>query len=148
MCFGHCVFGLGRDVRNLNDPTLKHGSARRRSAARSDRSALEELLESEWEAKVGRRLMDISFTAVNESHLCIAQSCSRLDQPVQHRLQIEGRALMTLSTSAVAVCCCKDSRSSFRSRVFSMAMTAWASKGREDSPSNVAALCGSFRIKN
>ena len=32
--------------------------------------------------------------------------------------------LMTLSTSAVAVCCCSDSRSSFSSRVFSMAMTA------------------------
>ena len=35
---------------------------------------------------------------------------------------------MTLSTSAVAVCCCSDSRSSFSSRVFSMAMTAWAAK--------------------
>ena len=35
---------------------------------------------------------------------------------------------MTLSTSAVAVCCCSDSRSSLSSRVFSMAMTAWAAK--------------------
>src|SRR5215468_7092061 len=32
---------------------------------------------------------------------------------------------MTLSTSAVAVCCCSDSRSSLSRRVFSMAMTAW-----------------------
>jgi hypothetical protein len=32
--------------------------------------------------------------------------------------------LMTLRTSAVAVCCCKDSRSSLSRRVFSMAMTA------------------------
>jgi hypothetical protein len=36
--------------------------------------------------------------------------------------------LMTLSTSAVAVCCWSDSRSSFSNRVFSMAMTAWAAK--------------------
>ena len=36
--------------------------------------------------------------------------------------------LMTLSTSAVAVCCCSDSRSSLSRRVFSMAMTAWAAK--------------------
>ena len=36
--------------------------------------------------------------------------------------------LMTLSTSAVAVCCCRDSRSSLSRRVFSMAMTAWAAK--------------------
>ena len=35
---------------------------------------------------------------------------------------------MTLSTSAVAVCCCSDSRNSLSSRVFSMAMTAWAAK--------------------
>ena len=36
--------------------------------------------------------------------------------------------LITLSTSAVAVCCCRYSRSSFSSRVFSMAMTACAAK--------------------
>src|SRR5438552_2382804 len=36
--------------------------------------------------------------------------------------------LMTLSTSAVAVCCCSDCLSSFNSRVFSMAMTAWLAK--------------------
>jgi hypothetical protein len=34
----------------------------------------------------------------------------------------------TFSTSAVAVCCCSGSRSSFSSRVFSMAMTAWLAK--------------------
>src|SRR5262249_22955115 len=36
--------------------------------------------------------------------------------------------LMTLSTSAVAVCRCNESRSSLRSRVFSMAITAWRAK--------------------
>ena len=35
---------------------------------------------------------------------------------------------MTLSTSAVAVCCCSDSRSSLSRRVFSMAMTACVAK--------------------
>ena len=33
---------------------------------------------------------------------------------------------MTLSTSAVAVCCASDSRSSLSNRAFSMAMTAWS----------------------
>jgi hypothetical protein len=36
--------------------------------------------------------------------------------------------LMTLSTSAVAVYCCSDSRSSLSNRVFSIAMTAWLAK--------------------
>ena len=46
-----------------------------------------------------------------------------------------GELLMTFSTSEVAVCCSSDSdrssvrwRSSLSSRVFSMAMTAWAAK--------------------
>jgi hypothetical protein len=39
-----------------------------------------------------------------------------------------GEVLMIRSTSAVAVCCCNDSRSSLRSRVFSMAITACAAK--------------------
>src|SRR5262249_13477637 len=36
--------------------------------------------------------------------------------------------LITLSTSAVAVCCCSDSRSSLSNRAFSIAMTACAAK--------------------
>ena len=39
-----------------------------------------------------------------------------------------GDELMTRSTSAVAVCCSSDCRNSLSSRVFSMAMTAWAAK--------------------
>ena len=39
-----------------------------------------------------------------------------------------GELLMTLRTSAVAVCCSSDCLSSLSSRVFSMAMTAWAAK--------------------
>ena len=46
---------------------------------------------------------------------------------------------MTLSTSAVAVCCCSDSESSrvrccsaSNSRVFSMAITAWVGEGRDE----------------
>ena len=48
----------------------------------------------------------------------------RIDQRIEHRLRSNVERLMTLSTSAVAVCCCSDSRSSLSSRVFSMAMTA------------------------
>jgi len=39
-----------------------------------------------------------------------------------------GDELIMPSTSAVAVCCSSDSRSSFNKRVFSKAMTAWAAK--------------------
>ena len=50
-------------------------------------------------------------------------------------LRSNAERLMTLSTSAVAVCCCSDSlkssvrwRNSFSRRVFSMAMTACLAK--------------------
>jgi hypothetical protein len=39
-----------------------------------------------------------------------------------------GELEMTCNTSAVAVCCANDSRSSLSSRAFSMAMTAWLAK--------------------
>ena len=48
---------------------------------------------------------------------------------LQHQVrQSNADRPMTSSTSAVAVCCSSDSRSSFSSRAFSMAMTAWAAK--------------------
>ena len=58
----------------------------------------------------------------------VAKPCGELDQRIEHGLQIEVERLMTLSTSAVAVCCwSKDGApSSLRRRMFSMAMTAWA----------------------
>src|SRR5215813_14143727 len=39
-----------------------------------------------------------------------------------------GELLITWRTSDVAVCCCRDSRSSLSRRVFSMAMRAWLAK--------------------
>ena len=45
-----------------------------------------------------------------------------LQHGLEHRLQLAGRTADDLSTSAVAVCCCSDSRSSLSRRVFSMAI--------------------------
>jgi hypothetical protein len=41
---------------------------------------------------------------------------------------LPGEALITSSTSAVAVCCSKASRCSSINRAFSIAITAWAAK--------------------
>ena len=49
---------------------------------------------------------------------------------VEDRLELTG---MICNTSAVAVCCSSDSRSSVNSRVFSIAMTAWSAKVRTNS---------------
>ena len=58
------------------------------------------------------------------SHSCAADSTSVSSTVCRSKVE----RLMTLSTSAVAVCCCSDSRSSLSRRVFSIAMTACAAK--------------------
>ena len=63
-----------------------------------------------------------------------AQSGRRLDQRIEHRLQIERRAADDLEHVGGGGLLLQDSkdlvrsRSSLSSRVFSMAMTAWAAK--------------------
>ena len=65
--------------------------------------------------------------AISASHSRAADSASVSSTVCRSNVE----RLMTLSTSAVAVCCCSDSRSSLSSRVFSIAMTAWAAKLRD-----------------
>src|SRR5215510_579130 len=62
--------------------------------------------------------------AITASHSCAADSTSVLSSVCRSKVD----RLMILSTSAVAVCCCSDSRSSLSRRVFSMAMAAWSAK--------------------
>ena len=64
------------------------------------------------------------IVALSASHSRAADSTSVLSTACRSKVE----RLMTLSTSAVAVCCCSDSRSSLSSRVFSIAITAWAAK--------------------
>ena len=77
----------------------------------------------------------IALGQVHDAELGPADAHRVLQHGLEHRLQLAGRAEMTCSTSEVAVCCSSDSvrssvrwRSSLSSRVFSMAMTAWAAK--------------------
>src|SRR5262249_11514400 len=64
------------------------------------------------------------MTAWSASQRRTADSTSVLSTALRSKVE----RLMTLSTSAVAVCCWSDSRSSLSSRGFSMAMTALAAK--------------------
>ena len=52
----------------------------------------------------------------------------RLDERVEHRLQIKGRAADDLEDIGGRGLLLQDSRSSLSSRVFSIAITAWAAK--------------------
>src|SRR6266566_1832322 len=78
----------------------------------------------------GRRLLLQRFAELTAARLNLVEQTHVLDS--NHGLvgkrgdQLD--PLITLSTSAVAVCCSKDSRSSFSSRAFSIAITAWLAK--------------------
>src|SRR5512132_1483990 len=64
------------------------------------------------------------MAAISASQSRAADSTSVLSTDLRSKVE----RLMIFSTSAVAVCCCNDSRSSLSRRVFSMAMTAWLAK--------------------
>ena len=64
------------------------------------------------------------MAAMSASHSRAADSTSVSSTGCRSKVE----RLITLSTSAVAVCCCSNSRSSLSSRVFSMAITAWSAK--------------------
>ena len=74
------------------------------------------------------RVKTVAIVKKQVAVLGLADAHRIREHGLEHRLQSPGEELMTLSTSAVAVCCWRDSRSSLSSRVFSMAMTAWAAK--------------------
>ena len=88
----------------------------------------------------GRRSMRRNAEAspsrsIRRAELSLAHPHRLLEHRLEHRLELAGERQMTLSTSAVAVCCCSDSVSSrvracssSNSRVFSIAMTAWSAK--------------------
>ena len=74
----------------------------------------------------GDRSKRIAVAQPDRAELGLAEPRRVLQHRLEHRLQARrANELMTCNTSAVAVCCCSDSRSSLSSRVFSMAMTAW-----------------------
>ena len=62
------------------------------------------------------------MAAISASHSRAANSTKVSSTVCRSKVE----RLITLSTSALAVCCCSDSRSSPTRRVFSMAMTAWS----------------------
>ena len=65
-----------------------------------------------------------AIDAISASHSSAANSTSASSTVCSSNVE----RLITFSTSAVAVCCCSNSRSSLSSRVFSMAMTACPAK--------------------
>ena len=71
--------------------------------------------------------------AARSRHVGLAQERPTFDQRIEHRLQSKAERLITLSTSAVAVCCSSDRQfvvraQSSNSRTFSIAITAWSAK--------------------
>src|SRR5215813_8952801 len=90
-----------------------------------------------------RRVVDGSHPPWSLRPHCCKRDLGRGLSSASHRLAADSTSvsrtlgkskverLMTLSTLAVAVCCCNDSRSSLSNRVFSMAITAWLASTSE-----------------
>ena len=55
---------------------------------------------------IGSEAVDIALTKIDECIFGLAQFNGRSNQRIEHRCKSNAERLMTLSTSAVAVCCC------------------------------------------
>ena len=117
------LFGLGDAVER--DPGLS-----RRSSTGLRRDNRRGLL-----AVSGDGAKEISLAQEQTAERGLADADCILQHGIEHGLNSPGELEMTFRTSEVAVCCSSASerssvrwRSSLSSRVFSMAMTAWAAK--------------------
>ena len=80
-------------------------------------------------------MQQFAVIAEKRAEFGLADACCVFQHRIEHRLKFAGRTGNDAETSEVAVCCSSASlrssvrwRSSLSSRVFSMAMTAWAAK--------------------
>ena len=69
----------------------------------------------------------------NDPYISLTQTRGQLDESIEYGLNWNGERLMTLSTSAVVVCCARDSASSLvraptslNNLAFSIAIAAWS----------------------
>ena len=114
----------------MNHPTFERDSADKRSLPGASRRSPHVFLRIRVIAAAGRQFDKLAFSAAEDVRTFrLAQSGGRLDQRVEHRLEIEGRAADDLEhVGGGGLLLQSDSRSSFSRRVFSMAMTACSAK--------------------
>ena len=114
----------GLNIRYVNRLGFEHGATKRRLPSRHERSTAHEFIEFA-RMTVARRER---VTIVNPAGIAAASASQRraADSTSVSRTACRSNVdrLITFSTSAVAVCCWRDFRSSFSRRVFSMAMAA------------------------
>src|SRR5262249_47940564 len=120
-------FRVGEHVVNMDDLAFFDGSSDQRPSSGRNRVSRHEGRMLGRLAVVGDLLecaAMLAMVARSASHNLAADSTSVSSTVCRSNVE----RLMTLSTSAVAVCCCSDSRSSLSRRVFSIAITAWRAK--------------------
>ncbi len=86
------VLGIGNDIRNLDRSPLDHGATGDRAAIDGERMIREELDIGLRIADRGPRAVLIAHAAHDESHVGIAEQRGGVDEGIEHRLQVEGRA--------------------------------------------------------
>jgi hypothetical protein len=118
------VFRVGQHIGNVNDLAFEQGPAPDFGLDREGHDIFHELGGKPYvSARMNTPPICRAIVALSASQSRAADSTSVCSTALRSKVE----RLMTLSTSAVAVCW-SDCRSSFSSRAFSMAMTAWLAK--------------------
>src|SRR5262249_53926712 len=90
--FNHLVARIGEHVRNLDRSTLRDNAADDRAATRRQRVGLDIGLEVGRVSATRYLPIDVPLRPIYGRHVGLAEICRRLDQRVEHGLQIERRA--------------------------------------------------------
>src|SRR5262249_29848004 len=86
------IFRVCQNIGDVNLLALKRSSARDRSAVKRNRILLLVFDEFARKSMTGSKMEEIATSLEDECKIGVAQPSRRLDQRVEHRLQIESRA--------------------------------------------------------
>ena len=90
--FTQRVFGIGHDIEDLNRAPLDHGAAGDGAAVDGQRVVLKEIDIGLGIADGGSRAVLVAHTTHDEGHVGVAEQRRSVDERIEHRLQVEGRA--------------------------------------------------------
>src|SRR5262249_29363193 len=89
--FFELIFRIGEHIENLHRLTLRRGSPGDRATACRNRMSRHELVEFAGIAIARNLSVLFALCPIKRCHLSCAKASRRLDQRIEHRLQIEGR---------------------------------------------------------
>ena len=124
MCVEQNKFGIGENIRDMDECALQDGATTHRAALDLQAQSLHVFEKIRGKSVLRNVFNGIASQERNVAFFRAAKARRRLDQRIEHTLQVKGRAADDLEYISSCGLLLKNSRSSLSKRVFSIAMMA------------------------